>query len=70
MKTTARVLCLLGAWLSVFITAMSVIFCVKGAVPDTLIQCTLGAGGLEALLLAFIKISRIISGEEKTNRDE
>lgn len=64
MKTTARVLCLLGAGMAVFITAMSVIFCVKGAVPDTLIQYTLGAGGLEALLLAFIKISRIISGEK------
>lgn len=65
MKTTERVLCLLGTGAAVFITAMSVIFCVKGAVPDTLIQCTLGAGGLEALLLAFIKISRIISGEKQ-----
>lgn len=64
MKTTARVLCLLGAGMAVFIAAMCVIFCVKGAVPDTLIQYTLGAGGLEALLLAFIKISRIISGEK------
>lgn len=65
MRTTERVLCLLGAGTAVFITAMSVIFCVKGAVPDTLIQCTLGAGGLETLLLAFIKISRIISGEKQ-----
>lgn len=64
MKTTARVLCLLGAGMAVFISAMCVIFCVKGAVPDTLIQYTLGTGGLEALLLAFIKISRIISGEK------
>lgn len=47
---------------------MCVIFCIKGAVPDTLIQCTLGAGGLEALLLAFIKISRIISGEEREDK--
>lgn len=68
MKTTNRVLCLLGAGLTLFITAMSVIFCVKGTVPDTLIQYTLGAGGLEALLLAFIKISRIISGEDKEDK--
>lgn len=68
MKTTAKVLCLLGAGMAVFITAMRVIFCIKGAVPDTLIQCTLGAGGLEALLLAFIKISRIISGEEREDK--
>lgn len=63
MKTSKLVLCLLGAFLTVFITAMTVIFCVRGAVPDTLIQYTLGAGGVEALVLACIKISRILSGE-------
>lgn len=63
MKTSNRVLVLLGLFLLAFIIAMTVIFCVKDAVPDTLIQYTLGAGGVEALLLAGIKISKVITGE-------
>lgn len=67
MKTSDIILALLGLFLLAFIIAMAVIFCVKDAVPDTLIQYTLGAGGAEALLLAGIKISKVVSGgEEKT----
>lgn len=65
MKTTNRVLLILGVFILAFIVSMIVIFCVKGAVPDTLIQCVLGAGGLEALLLAGIKIVKTIFGETK-----
>lgn len=61
-RTSDLVLIVLGLFLLAFIVAMIVIFCVKGAVPDTLIQCTLGGGGLEALLLAGIKISKVIAG--------
>ena len=61
MKTSNVILVLLGVFLLGFIGAMTVIFCVKGAVPDTLIQYTLGAGGVEALLLAGIKISKVMS---------
>ena len=63
MNTSRRVLAALGISALVFVTAMAVIFCVKGAVPDTLIQYTLGAGGVEALLLAGIKISKVLSGD-------
>jgi len=59
-KTSNLILALLGLFLLAFITAMTVIFCVMGAVPDTLIQYTLGAGGVEALLLAGIKVSKIL----------
>ena len=62
MKTSNRVLLALAVFLLVFITAMTVIFCVKGAVPDTLIQYTLGAGGAEALVLAAIKVSKVVAG--------
>lgn len=62
MKTSNRVLLALAVFLLVFITAMIVIFCVKGAVPDTLIQYTLGAGGAEALVLAAIKVSKVVAG--------
>lgn len=62
MKTSNVVLVLLGVFLVGFIAAMTVIFCMVGAVPDTLIQYTLGAGGVEALLLAGIKISKVMRG--------
>lgn len=63
-KTSNVVLALLGLFLLAFIVAMIMTYWVKGAVPDTLIQYTLGAGGVEALLLAGIKISKVIAGEK------
>ena len=62
-KTSNAVLLALGLFAAAFIVAMVVTFWVKGAVPDTLIQYTLGAGGMEALLLAGIKISKARAGE-------
>jgi len=75
MKTSNLILLALGLFALGFIVAMTVIFCVKGAVPDTLIQYTLGAGGVEALLLAGIKISKVIAGKgagesEETHEDD
>lgn len=69
-KTSNTVLLVLGLFLLVFIIAMIVTYWVKGAVPDTLIQYTLGAGGVEALLLAGIKISKVISGEKPGEGEE
>lgn len=63
-KTSSVVLLALGLFALVFIATMSVIFCIKGSVPDTLIQYTLGAGGVEALLLAGIKVSKVLNGEK------
>lgn len=63
-RTANRVLLLLGLFLLAFITTMTVTFWVKGAVPDALIQYTLGAGGVEALVLAAIKISKVLRGED------
>ena len=65
MKTSNKILLVMGLFALAFIAAMTVIFCVKGAVPDTLIQYTLGAGGVEALLLAGIKISKVAKGEKQ-----
>ena len=67
-KTSNIVLLALGLFALVFIVAMTVIFCVKGSVPDTLIQYTLGAGGVEAAALSAIKISKTIKGE-RTDTD-
>lgn len=62
-RTSNTVLIVLGLFLLAFIVVMIVTYWVKGAVPDTLIQYTLGAGGVEALLLAGIKISKVVTGE-------
>lgn len=64
IKTRNLVLIVLGIFIASFIIAMIVIFCVKDSVPDTLIQYTLGAGGVEALALAGITISKAIVGEK------
>ena len=70
MKTSNKILLAIGLFALAFIAAMTVIFCVKGSVPDTLIQYILGAGGVEALLLAGIKISKILSGEKTGESEE
>ena len=69
MKTSNIILLALGGFALAFITAMTIVFCVKGAVPDTLIQYTLGAGGLEAFLLAGIKVSAVLSGRGSNRYD-
>ena len=70
MRTSDRVRLALGAFLVAFITAMTVCFWRLGAVPDSLVRCTLGAGGVEALLLAAIKVSKVLSGRESGREEE
>ncbi len=70
MKTSNIVLLALGLFLLAFIAVMIVTYWVKGSVPDTLIQYVLGAGGVEALLLAGIKISKVVSGDRPEEREE
>ncbi len=65
-----KILIILGTFLLCFITAMIVTYWVKGGVPDTLIQYTLGAGGVEALLLAGIKISKVVTGDKSGERED
>lgn len=68
-RTSNTVLIVLGLFLTAFIIAMTVTYWVKGGVPDTLIQYTLGAGGVEALLLAGIKISKVLAGGKELPPD-
>ena len=63
-KTSNIVLLALGCFTLAFIILMVVTYWVKGGVPDTLIQYTLGAGGIESLALAGIKVSKVIKGEK------
>ena len=60
MKNTSnKILLILGLFIFAFIVTMIVIFCKYQSVPDTLIQYTLGAGGVEAIMLAAIKVSKV-----------
>lgn len=68
-KTSNKVLAILAGFIFLFIAIMIVTFWVKDSVPDTLIQYTLGAGGVECLVLAGIKISKVLKGSE-TEEDE
>lgn len=70
MNTSNRVLLVLGVFVLAFIIAMIVTFWKFQSVPDTLITYTLGAGGLEALALAAIKVSKVVSGEKGENSNE
>lgn len=71
MKNTSnRVLAILGTFLLTFIACMVVTFWRFRTVPDTLIQYTLGAGGVEALLLAGIKISKVVTGGNAVERED
>lgn len=69
MKTSNLILLAMGLFAVAFIVAMTVIFCIKDSVPDTLIQYTLGAGGVEALLLAGIKISKVRAGGKEDEEE-
>ena len=64
MKTSNTVLLVLGLFVLAFIVCMIVTYWRFQAVPDTLIQYTLGAGGMEALALAAIKVSKVVRGEK------
>ena len=70
MKTSNRVLLVLGLFALAFIIAMTATFWRFQAVPDTLIQYTMGAGGIEAVALAAIKISKVWSGGKAAESED
>lgn len=71
MKNTANwILAFIGVFIVIFIVAMIVTYWRFQTVPDTLIQYTLGAGGIECLLLAGIKITKVIKEYRKEGNDD
>ena len=69
LDTSLKVIIVMGVFAALFIITMVITFWVKDAVPDTLIQYTLGAGGVEAFLLAGIKISKVLTEAKKKAGD-
>lgn len=58
MKTLNKILIFIAIFICIFIVAMTVIFCVKGSVPDTLITCVLGGSSIELFLSAWITVAK------------
>ncbi len=71
MKNTANwVLAILASFIFFFIIAMIVTYWRFQMVPDTLIQYTLGAGGVECLFLAGIKITKVLKGDKNDDNED
>lgn len=66
-KTSNAVLAFLGFFVFLFVTAMIVTYWKFESVPDELIKYVLGAGGLEVLVMAGIKISKVWSGNDDSS---
>lgn len=66
MKTRNKILIIVSIFLLVFIIAMTVIFCVKGSVPDTLIEKVLGVGGVVDVMTAAITIADKVLKRKKS----
>lgn len=69
-NTSNIILAAVGVFILAFVTVMIITFWKFQAVPDTLITYTLGAGGVEAVVLAGIKISKVLRGEKGEVNDE
>lgn len=69
MKTLDKVLIIIALFLAVFIITNEIIFCVKGAIPDTLVSCVLGAGLGEVILTTVITVFKI-KHKGENNEDE
>lgn len=65
-KIDRFVIAVMVYWL-LFVITMTIIFCVKNMVPDTLIQYGLGGGAIELVCTALIEIMK--ERWEKNGRD-
>ncbi|MCD8006999.1 MAG: hypothetical protein LUF29_08575 [Oscillospiraceae bacterium] len=68
LGTIDRILVILGGFMGLFTIVMIVTFYIKDAVPDTLITCVMGCGGVEGILTAAITISKQIT-KGNSNQD-
>ena len=66
MKTRNKILIIVSVFLLVFIIAMTIIFCVKGSVPDTLIDKVLGVGGVVDIMTAVIAVADMVLERKKS----
>ena len=65
MRTRNKILLATAIYLLVFSIAMIVIFCCKGSVPDTLISCTLGVGGVVDVMTTVVTLASVRKEERE-----
>ena len=65
-KIDRFVIAVMVYWL-LFVITMTIIFCIKNMVPDTLIQYGLGGGAIELVCTALIEIMK--ERRDKNERD-
>ena len=58
LGTMDLILLVIGVFLALFTTAMTVIHCITGSTPDTLITCVFGICGVEGGVMGWIKTSK------------
>ena len=66
MKTRNKILIIVSIFLLVFIITMTIIFCVKGTVPDTLIEKVLGVGVVVDVMTAAITVVDMVLERKKS----
>ena len=69
MKTRNKILIIVSIFLLVFIIAMIIIFCVKGTVPDTLIEKVLGVSGVVDVMTAAITVADMVLERKKSGEN-
>lgn len=75
LGTMDLILLVIGIFLALFTVAMTVIHCITGSTPDTLITCVFGICGIEGGVMGWIKTSKnklqkLKSKRENSNLDE
>lgn len=69
LGTMDLILLLLGVFLALFTTAMTVIHCITGSTPDTLITCVFGICGVEGGVMGWIKTAKMKKLNENLNEN-
>ena len=69
MKTRNKILIIVSIFLLVFIIDMTIIFCVTGIVPDTLIEKVLGVGGVVDVMTATITVADMVLERKKSGEN-
>lgn len=69
MKTMDVILVIVGVALLLFTVAMIVMFCIFGAIPDTLCTCVFAALGGECGVMGWIKTAKEKNRDKKESDD-
>lgn len=69
LNTLDKILIVLSVAIFSFVVATMIIYTVKGWQFDTLIQCFLGAGGLESFIMGGIQIAKYFKRKGDDNND-